>query len=167
MTRTTCIAIIDASRARFFLHVRSVEPGGMRDTFDEMFDLVDPARRLPPSELFSDTRTNSNRSAGGRHYGFDDHANAHVDQLDVVFAREIAAQLDALVTTAKCTRVVLCASPHMLGTIRPLLPDLARRDIAIEELARDLVKLTPPELREALAHDGLLLPVPERPARAS
>jgi len=165
MTQHTCIAIVDASRARLFVHTRSVDPSGTNDAFIEHADLVDPARRLAGTELFSDTRTNSGVAANGHHYGIDDHRAAHIDQLDTEFAREIVAKLEALVTETSCHRVVLCASPHMLGTLRDLLGVL--RELApIDELARDFVKLTPPELRVQLAAHGLLARVPDRSARA-
>lgn len=155
-----CIAVVDASRARLFTYERSVEPAGLVERLVEERDFVNPARRLRPSQLFSESRPGSSRS-GSVQYAFDDHRAAHLDALDAEFSRMITSHLAELVKTGRATRVILCASPHMLGQLRD-----ARRDfpvVEIDEIARDLVKLTPPELRAQLTSYGLL---PEPPARA-
>ena len=103
----TIIAVADATRARVFTFDRSDEAGEMRESLSERSDLVNPARRRTPAQLFSDTRTNTSRM-GGKFFGVDDHRDAHID-----------------------------------------------------ELARDYVKMTPPQIRELLADRGLL-PVPLR-----
>jgi hypothetical protein len=44
--------------------------------------------------------------------------------------------------------------------LRPLMAPLRRRDLEIAELARDLVNLSTPQLRDHLAATGTLPPVP-------
>ncbi|HUJ61297.1 MAG TPA: host attachment protein [Kofleriaceae bacterium] len=160
MTQRTCIVVADASRARLFLHEREVSIDDTRDELIECADLVNPARRLTPNELFSDTRTGSSRE-GGRHFGFDDHRDAHVDNLDDEFARLVSQEIEQLASDRAARRVVVCASPHMLGLVRRHLPN--RPGTMFDELAKDLVKLSPSELRAQLATYGVLPPRPERP----
>src|SRR5512140_361197 len=92
----TCIAIVDATRARLFTFDRTADASGVHEELSEHTDLVNPSRRLTPAQLFSDTRTNSTR-AGNRHYGSDDHVDAHLDQLDAEFARSITGAIERTV----------------------------------------------------------------------
>ena len=150
----TCIAVVDASRARLFTYERSLEAEGLNELLVEERDLINPARRRRPSELFSDSRPGSSRS-GSLQYAFDDHREKHIDALDAEFSRSVISEVVALLRAAHANRVILCASPHMLGELREAGRNLPR-NIAIAELARDLVKLTPPQLREHLGSQGLL-----------
>ena len=157
--RSIFIAVVDASRARLFRFERSTDSEGLHEQFTELTDLVNPARRRRTSELFSDTRPGSMRS-GPLHYKYDDHRENHLDQMDAEFARAIAEEIEKYSVDAD--RIVLCASHRMLGAMRAATVDLRRRHVELEELARDLVKLTPPQLREHLASYRLLPPVPAR-----
>jgi len=157
---TSCIAVVDASRARLFTLQRTSDAGGLREDFLEQRDLVNPARRRT-SELFSSTRPGVAR-AGGVQYGLDDHRDAHVDKLDADFSRVVIEQLAALAASIGATRSVICASPSMLGELRGARAALAAH-LELDEVDRNLVKLTPPRLREQLASYGVL---PEPPPRA-
>lgn len=157
-----CIAVVDASRARLFTYERSAEPEGLEEHLTEERDLVHPARRRRPAELFADSRPGSSRT-GGRQYAFDDHRDAHVDALDAEFSRAVIDEVVGLLRAAHAQRVILCASPRMLGELREAGRELPREGIELDELPRDLVKLTPPRLRAYLASHGLL---PARPARS-
>lgn len=151
----TCIAVADASRARIFTYDRSAEPEGLQEHLVEERDLVNPARRLRAAELFSDSRPGTNRT-GSLQYAFDDHRDDHVDELDAEFSRTVIDELISLVRTGHAQRVILCASPRMLGELRRAGRELPREGVVIDELARDLVKLPVADLRQHLASHGLL-----------
>lgn len=151
----TCIAVVDASRARLFTYERVSEADGLKEHLIEERDLVNPARRLRPAELFSDNRSGSSRT-GNLRYAFDDHRDKHIEALDAEFSRGVIDELVAVLRAAHAQRVILCASPHMLGKLREAGRELAKEGVAIDELARDLVKLTSSQLREHLASHGLL-----------
>jgi protein required for attachment to host cells len=159
----TCIAVVDASRARLFTLDRTSDLEGVHEQLVERNDLVNLARRQRPSELFSDSRPGTNRT-GNLGYTFDDHRDAHVRELDTEFSRRVDAELAELVRSEKPQQVILCASPRMLGALRDAGNDWRRGPVTIDEIPRDLVKLTPPQLREQLENYGLL---PAPPARAS
>jgi protein required for attachment to host cells len=161
---TACIAVVDASRARLFTYERSSEVEGVSEELKEQRDLVNPARRLRPSELFSDSRPGSSRT-GGLQYGLDDHRDAHVDELDAEFARAVTGELDELLRSSGAKRLVICASPNMLGELRKASAKSTRAPLTIDEIPRDLVKLTPPQLREQLASYGFLPVTTRRVAR--
>lgn len=155
------IAVVDASRARLFTYERSSEIEGLKEQLIEERDLVNPARRLRPSQLFSESRPGSSRTSGLQ-YTFDDHRDAHIDALDAEFSKQVIKELVSLMRGGPTQRVILCASPRMLGALREAGRDLPREGAAIDELPRDLVKLTPPQLRENLERHGLL---PAKPAQ--
>jgi protein required for attachment to host cells len=154
-----CIAIIDATRARFFTYDREVGADGNRDDLFERTDLVNPARRLRPSELFSDSRPGSSRT-GHLQYAFDDHRDYHIAQLDAGFARTAMAALRELLDERVPNRVILCASPRMLGHLRIAAEGILPPGLVIEELARDLSKLSAARIREQLTAAHLLPPPP-------
>ncbi len=145
----TCIAVVDATRARLFSFDRDTENGQPREAMSERIDLVNPARRRRPSELFS--------SGMGT---FEDHREANLDNMDADFARSIVQQIERTLADIGSHHLIVCASPKMLGQLRAA--DLRRNGVVIDELARDYVKLTPPQLREQLAEQGLL---PGKPPR--
>jgi protein required for attachment to host cells len=157
-----CIAVVDASRARLFTYERTSDIEGLSEHLIEERDLVNPARRLRPVDLFSDSRPGISRS-GSLQYGLDDHRDAHIEQLDAEFSRVIVDQLVDMLRSNHAKRLILCASPNMLGELRGAGAELRREDLAIDEVARDLVKLTPAQLRDQLTSYGLL---PARPSRA-
>lgn len=121
----TCIAIVDASRARLFTLERSAEDSRIHEVLTEQRDLVNPG-------------------------------------LDATFSRRIVDEVAALIRAVHADRVILCASARMLGELRNA--GSSRLDArVIDELPRDLVKLTPAKLRDQLASYGLL-PAAQRAA---
>jgi len=158
-----CIALVDATRARLFTFERAMEAAELREELVERTDLVNPQRRRRPSELFSETRPGASHT-GHLQYAFDDHGDDHVSQLDEKFARMAMAALRELIDERPTQRVVIGASPRMLGRLRAAAPGLLPDDIAIDEFPRNLVKLTPGDVRAELASRGLL---PSRAAEAA
>jgi protein required for attachment to host cells len=155
-----CIVVADASRARLFTFERSHEVEGVKEEMIEHRDLVDLARRQRPAELFSESRPGSSRT-GGLQYTFDDHRDAHVAALDAAFARSIADELSKLVRTTHVDKLIICASPRVLGALRRAREGLP--EIHVDEMARNLVELTPSSLRARLADYGFLPAPPARP----
>lgn len=136
----TCIAIVDASRARLFTFDRTQGGSGIHEQLVEQRDLADP-ERWP--------------------YGLDDR-DAHGDRLDATFARAVVAEIEGLLRSSGARRLILCASPRMLGELRAAGNGLRREGLLIDELPRDLVKLTVPKIRERLGSYSLLPPLPRR-----
>ena len=147
-----CIAIVDASRARLFQYERALEPEGPHEQLLELTDLVNPARRLRPSELLSSSGQGNHVGVHG--YALDDHHEEHAAHLDDEFARAVTGELKLL--TAGVDRLILCASPKMLGRLRDVIGALHRPELAISEIPHDLVKLTPSQLQDQLVSYGVL-----------
>jgi protein required for attachment to host cells len=146
---------IDATRARLFTFERVTEGADTREELVERTDFVNLQRRRRPSDVFSETRPGSSR-VGNLQYAFDDHRDHHSSQLDDKFARMTMAALRELIDERPTQRVVICASPRMLGRLRAAAPGLLPEDIARDELPRDLVKLSSGDVRAELASRGLL-----------
>jgi protein required for attachment to host cells len=150
-----CLLVADAARARIFTYEQLEEPDGPHELLREECDLVDPARRKRPSELFSD-------QAGGNHtghrgYAFDDHRQAHIDRLDVDFAKQIAGEVERIMHDDGYRALVVIASSRMLGELRSSFENLSRT-ITVTELERDFTKLRTDELRARLGELNLLPP---------
>lgn len=158
-----CIAVVDASRARLFTFQRSSEVEGVHEELTEQRDLVNPARRRRSADLFSDTRPGVARTAGVQ-YGLDDHRDDSIAHMDSEFSRAIVGELADMVRAARADRLIVCASPHMLGDLRDAGDELRRAVAVIDEVPRDLVKLTPTQLRARLASYGILPAVSARPS---
>lgn len=156
----TCIAIIDATRARLFTFDRYADAEGVHEGLSERIDLVNPERRRTPAQLFSDSRPGSSRT-GDLQYAFDDHRDAHVAELDARFAREIAAAVARTVRDTGAGKLIVVAPPRMLGALRAA--DLRHAGVVIDELARDYSKLTQAQIHEQLVEYGLLPTPPPRP----
>jgi protein required for attachment to host cells len=149
----TCIAVVDASHARLFVHTWTVDGERVRDELAETADLVEPGRRLHEVDRFSSAHPGENRY-GTRRIGYDDHRDANIHHEDAAFAARVIERISQLAAEATCDRVVVCAGPHMLGLLREHAAPL--RQFAIDELPRDLAQLSGPELRDQLATYGVL-----------
>ncbi|MBL0215274.1 MAG: host attachment protein [Myxococcales bacterium] len=134
----TCIAIMDASRARLFTLDRTAETGTVSESLVEDTGLVNPARRTEGSE-----------------WDYDDHRNHRIEELERTFAKQVATEVRRLTADPKVRRLIVCASPNMLGELRQVA-SFERPGLEIEETARDLVKLTPHQIRTQLGEYGLL-----------
>jgi protein required for attachment to host cells len=155
-----CICIADSTRARLFtFDEMRAPPGHQSQELLERTDLVHPARRRRPSELFSDSRPGSDRTPTGRVFGRDDHREGALRHMDRQFARDIVDELERLIAEHDCHAAVLAASPRMLGILREMTAGLVERGLTLHEIDRDLAQLTAAQLQDYLSERGLL---PER-----
>lgn len=154
----THIALVDATRARLFLHERAAEPDGLHDRLYEVTDFVNPARHQTAQQLFSDRP--GSRHAGASQYGLDDHRAAHVAHVDDEFASLVVAELHRVMQATSSHRLVVCASPHMLGVLRKHMAVLHRDGATIDELPRDFTQLAVNDVHDQLCAHKILPPRP-------
>jgi protein required for attachment to host cells len=160
--RRLCIALVDATRARIFTFEELGAPAGERtQELEERITLVHPARRRRPSEIFTDSRPGSDRAPSGRGFAHSDHREAALREMDRQFADEVAGQIELVVDAFGSSNLILAASPRMLGFLRAATRPLVESGVALGDLDRDLVRLTPAALHDFLAGRGLL-PARER-----
>ena len=149
------IVIADAARARLFTWKRESDDDPA-PTLRERADLVSPERRVPHKELWTEARPRGNPNAGGHGDPVDDHRDDHLAEVDRRFAAEVLTRLAALTDEAACQRVALVAAPRFLGYLREHTGALQKKGVTIEEVARDLTRETPTELRSHLGDLGVL-----------
>jgi protein required for attachment to host cells len=158
--KRACIAIVDAARARIYTYDPTTEDGrsAPAGALHEQIDLVNPGRR--GHDAYSTTKPGVKRSAPGSGTT-DDHRDAHTEELDRRFARQVVAEIDRIAREHGYNRVLLVASPAMLGELRGVDRGL-RPELQVEYVARDLARLTSPQIHDHLAQ--LQLVAPRRPA---
>lgn len=154
-----CIALVDTTRARFFTFDRRIDELGTHEQLTERADLVNPVRRHRPSELCSKVRPDGGASED-QQYALADHRDHDTGRSDAEFARTAMAALRELIDDDAPERVIVCAGPRMLDKLRASAPGLLPEHLTCDELPRDLVKLSPSELRAELVPHGLLPPRP-------
>jgi len=150
-----CVVVADGARARLF----TLQEGGIGEggpTLVEEASLTNAEAEVAGKELFSDEKPGRNVApGGGGAHGYDDHRDRHLDESERRFARDIAdAAADAL-RREKTARLVLAASPRMIGHLREALTATAV-DMKVNEVHKDLTKLSVHEVQEHLAAAGVL-----------
>lgn len=156
MSRYLVVAA-DASRARFFTledQKKSKFKSGPR--LDEHSQLENPEFEQRDSDVFSETKTGSNRAPGGGAHTYDDHRDRHQAEFARRFARTLAIETKKIADSVQPDRLVLAASAKMLGLIRQEDGALERMKADKSELARDVTKMAPQQIQSVLAGEGLL-----------
>jgi protein required for attachment to host cells len=157
-----CIIAADAARARILLLATS--ESGLAPTLmplTEVADMMRPDGRATDRDLLSEPRPGRRADIfAGANSGHtvDDRRNSRRREANREFAESIAEAASRVWRTLPTCEIIVVASPTMLGVLRPAL---ARRiggpnGHRMHELARDLSKLAPAALHDALAAAGLL-----------
>jgi len=154
-----CIALVDATRARLFTFDRAADEAGLREQLVEHTELAAAKSPRPNPPLAAPGGV---LQAGPLHDLFDDHHGPRAAARDAALARTTLAALREVIDHAAPQRVIICASPRMLGTLRASSAGILPDGLPVEELARDLMRVSPSELRNVLVSHGLLPPPPRR-----
>jgi protein required for attachment to host cells len=137
--KRACIAIVDAARARIYTYDQTTEGERSAGALHEEIDLI---------------------NAGRRGHDPHDHRDAHAGELERRFARHVISEIDRIAREHAHDRVLLVASPAMLGELRGVDRGLPP-ELQVEYVARDLARLTSPQIHDHLAQ--LRLVAPRRP----
>ena len=166
-SKQNCIVVADGARARVLTTCWQddpMKPDSERrgDRLEERQTLINPSHRIHDSENYAETRPGLQQNGpGGRRQGVDDHRQAHREQETHRFAGEVAEAIAKICEDLGHCRLLLLATPNLLGELRDALakhPESTRHVSEQIELDRDLTHLTPPELREWLVSSNLLPP---------
>lgn len=150
------VVVADATRVRLFSLDRRKRPDAtFAPVLIEREDLVNPIRRKGSAEVFTDSRPGLQRGGGSAH-GVDDHRDAHMEEFDRRFSTELVEAAVKAQKETSAKKVLLIASPHMLGIIRKTLGPLTQTGATIEELAKDVTQLSPTALHDRLASASLI-----------
>jgi hypothetical protein len=127
-----CVVLVSWTRARLFTFDRAADEAGLVEHPEIVI------QRRPEERL--------DRRCHG------------VADLDGELARVAMAALRELVDKNAAQRVVICADPPLLRGLRAYTSGILSDNLPIEELARELIAMSPAELRSELAAYGLLPP---------
>jgi len=152
--RNVCIVVADGARARFFALQYPQQP-----EFESGPDLVEqatlaaPAHDAPDEALYTEGLTGRNRTWGSETHDYDEHRDAHDDEVERRYVRDIVVELGKH-TADEC---IICAEPRMMGFLRKALADVPAP--AITEVPKNLTHFVTRDLQVWLASEGL---IPER-----
>lgn len=166
--KRACIVTVDATRARICLYQEQAKPGF---EMTEYRDLTNPGRRMKGTEMFSEDpgmaqhgglKRGAPQGRAGSVFGepgaaYDDHREAHLDEMDTRFAKEIVETLGHVLRDKQMGHLILCASPRMMGVLRAT-GGLDRPDLRVDELSSDLSNLGLAQLHDQLASRDLIPP---------
>lgn len=155
----TCVVVADRARARLFVSVPSAERVGASHHGQELVEveaLTDPEGELTGQQLFSSTRSGSNRSPHGAAFEYDDRRDSHRDEVERRFAKRIAAAVRARLEAERPGKLILAVEPQLLGLLRPALNGQLLPALEVVELAKDFSWHTPKHVQAALERCGAL-----------
>jgi protein required for attachment to host cells len=161
------IITADGARARFI--IAEVADAADLDLegnprLSEHGNLVQPLRDIPEREEFSDRPSRKPSGAGPHGAGpiTDDHRGRHEAEDERRFAREVAQALLRFARDQGLVRVLLVATPRLLGVLRGQIDSTASRGIDLQELPLDLSAESLSRIRDVLTRRGIL-PEPQLP----
>ena len=161
-----CIATVSEAQAKFYclepVEYPELESG---PRLCEMGDISNPEKRMPDREIYTDTKTGRGRAPGkGPAHGYDDHRERRGEEASRRFSKEVLEKIRELALKRDTKKVILAAPPKMLGMLRQDVHLLTREGIEVQEHSKDLTKLSPREIHEHLAKEGLIPPL-RKPGR--
>jgi len=152
--KRACIAIVDGNTARLYAYQQDDND---QPQLQEQKDLVNVQRRAKDEDLYSTTKPGSRYQEGGRG-STDDHRDANRAHHDEEFASQVIDEVADLVRTNGFGHVVLVSSPKMLGSLRHYEDRLTKQGITIDEVQRDLTRMTSPQIHDHLAAMNIIEP---------
>lgn len=135
--KSIMVVVANGSKARIFTTHSSHDP------LVEKESLVAPEMRLHEQDMVSDL-PGKNRSNSAGH-AYDDEVNPKRYEM-VRFATYLSEYLDDATNKDLIARLVIVASPALLGELRKHITDKTS-DLMVYELAKDLTAFSPDEIR--------------------
>lgn len=150
-----CVVVADGARARLF----TLQEGGVDEagpTLVEVSGLANPEAEAAGKEIFSDEKSGRNAApGGGGAHGYDDHRDAHIEETERRFAKDVAEAAAEALRRGRAGCLVVVANPRMMGHLREALTATSL-DMRVKEVKKDLSKLPVHEVQEHLAAEGVL-----------
>lgn len=162
----TLIVVADRARARLFVRTPAAERAMGGEPGLELLEieaLTDVEGALTGAQLFSNTRSGSNRSPHGALYEYDDHRQSHREEQERRFAKRIADSIRARLDPHVPARLVVAVEPRLLGLLRQELRSGVASSAEVVEIAKDFSRHTARHVQEELEHCGALPRSPIQP----
>lgn len=152
--KRAAIAIVDAASARLYTY----EADNDSQQFVEQMDLVNAGRRGKDADLFSDTSPGTRNAESGIRGTTDDHRDAHRGEMDSKFATHVIGEVEGLAKERGLAHIVFVTTPKMLGVLRPHFEMVRKHGFIVDELERDLSRMTAPQIHDHLAQLAVIEP---------
>ena len=139
------VVVADRRHARFHFHGGPGEP---------LLDAEPGEMKFPPQNEYADRPGRVHERSGTGRHGMEPSTHPGESELDTA-GRAIAEALEKGAGDGAFDRVVIAATPKLIGAIRPHLSEAVnRRDVI--EIRHRLLDLTPKELAERLDREGVV-----------
>ncbi len=151
-----CVLVADRISARLFTLESTRQPElESGPNLIEQRSLSNPDTTAKAQTLWSDSKMGRNRTRGGGGHGYDDHRGRHAQEFEKRFAKDVASEAVRLARQAHAKQMVVVAQDRTLGKLRSSIQPMLN-GMALKELPKDLSKLSPRQLHNALAREQLL-----------
>ena len=138
----TWVVVADSARARIFEAETPLAP------LQEINVLVNPDARLSDQDLVADKEGKIHDRHGAGRHSLEPPTDAK-EQENIVFTKRIAAQLETALNRNAFGRLILVASPAVLGRLRKALDGKTAKAVVFE-LDKNLSQLGPQAIRQHL-----------------
>ena len=154
-----CVVAVDGARARFFCLEPAQQPAleSGPKLVEDREALINTELELSGRDLWSDNKTGRN-AANGMAHGYDDHRDQHTEEFKRRFAKQVADEAVQHAQLKGAKKLIVTAEKQMLGYLRNALHVSPKAGFEVTELAKDLSRLSPQDLQEHLASEGLVPP---------
>jgi protein required for attachment to host cells len=151
-----CVVVADGTRARLFTLEAAAAPGveGGPDLIEQI-DLVNPESGHGVRATTAKSGRDTGRGSGPMH-GFVDHRSQHEDEFLRRFAKLVAETALRTARERRTGHLVLVAGNRILGFLRSELQAPTGESLQVQEVAKDLSRLSAYELHEHLGGAGVL-----------
>lgn len=151
------VAVLDGTKARF-LTLAPVEFEGYESgpNLIEHDGLHSAENEMHGQELWANTKTGRNRGTSGQAHGYDDHRSKHLIEFERRFAQSITHHIIDLANTHGSRHLVLVAEPQLLGFMRDEMGTSLPKTLTVDEVAKDLCRMSVKDLHDYLAVRSLL-----------
>ncbi|ASC71419.1 hypothetical protein XM38_023710 [Halomicronema hongdechloris C2206] len=151
------VAVIDGTTARFLtLNPTEVTEYEAGPHLVERDSLHNAEQEMPGQELWANTKAGRNRGGSGQAHSYDDHRKQHRMAFEYRFAQSVASRITQLSQTHPVRQLILVAEPQILGILRNVLPSNLPQQLTVQEVAKDLCRMSSKELHTYLADRSLL-----------
>lgn len=155
----TFVAVIDGTKARFFtLEYPEFPEHESGPDLVEHECLTNPIKELEEKQIWANTKTGNYCSARNTGHSYDDHRENHLLEFEHNFAKTIIEEIANLTRKHQSNQVILVAESQIMGLIRQSLTHRLPKNIAVQELIKNLCKHKSMEIQEHLAKKNLLPP---------
>ncbi|MHC4390729.1 MAG: host attachment protein [Planctomycetota bacterium] len=156
MKRNRLIVIANGGLTRFLALAEESRNLNTPPRLHELEEMANPEHRAFLQETYTSKQGANRVVGGGPAHQYDDRREHHDDVTLQRFARAIVKRFRTLAEARGVQAVTVAAPPQMLGHLRDELTSHGSAELQVDELPKDLTKLSVAELHDFLAGKGVI-----------